>query len=118
MREYRIKVYDDDGKVISRVRYNRDLDLWDGRNFSNGGIGRHKGITKLGDGRYVIIYGNDLIGVEEYGKVVSNEIALQEIMKAQRLDLLNTKKYHSLKDLYNRINKDGEGFIKEWNENG
>ena len=103
-KQYRVNVYtnryDLDGVVIARVRYNQDLDFWNGRNWQNGGMGRHKGITKLKDGRYVIIVGSDWQGERDYAYVVDADEALQEILKAQRLELLDTKKFAELKKLY------------------
>ena len=98
-KQYRVNVYED-GDVIARVRYNSALDYWDGSNWLNGGTGRHKGITKLKDGRYVIIIGSDWQGERDYAYVVDADEALQEILKAQQLDLLNTKKFAELKKLY------------------
>jgi hypothetical protein len=102
-KQYRVNVYEDRynlNEVIARVRYNQNLDYWDGRNWQNGGTGRHKGITKLKDGRYVIIKGTDWQGEKDYAYVVDAEEALQEILKAQRLELLETKKFAELKKLY------------------
>lgn len=102
-KQYRVNVYEDRynlKEVIARVRYNQDLDYWDGRNWQNGGTGRHKGITKLKDGRFVIIKGTDWQGERDYAYVVDAEEALQEILKAQRLELLDTKKFAELKKLY------------------
>ena len=98
-KQYRVNVYED-GDVIARVRYNQNLDYWDGRNWQNGGVGRHKGITKLKDGRYVIIIGTDWQGEKDWAEIISPEQALQEILKAQRLELLDTKKFAELKKLY------------------
>ena len=102
-KQYRVNVYEDRynlKEVVARVRYNQNLDYWDGRNWQNGGVGRHKGITKLKDGRYVIIKGTDWQGERDYAYVVDAEEALQEICKAQRLELLDTKKFAELKKLY------------------
>lgn len=106
-REYRISVYTDqysamnnDGDIVSRVRYNQDLDYWDGHNYVNGGTGMHKGITKLKDGRYVIIIGSQWQGSRDYGYIVSPEEALQEILKSGNGQLLDTKKFRALKALY------------------
>ena len=98
-KQYRVSVYLGD-QVVARVRYNQNLDYWDGRNWQNGGMGRHKGITRLKDGRYVIIIGTDWQGEKDYAYVVDAEEALQEILKAQRLELLGTKKFAELKKLY------------------
>jgi hypothetical protein len=102
-KQYRVNVYEDRynlKEVVARVRYNQNLDYWDGRNWQNGGTGRHKGITKLKDGRYVIIKGTDWQGERDYAYIVDAEEALQEICKAQRLELLDTKKFAELKKLY------------------
>ena len=106
-KQYRVNVYENqhglflNGNVIARVRYNTHLDYWDGRNWQNGGVGRHKGITKLKDGRYVIIIGTDWQGERDYAYVVDADEALQEILKSQNLDLLETKKFKELKKIYN-----------------
>jgi hypothetical protein len=103
--QYRVNVYGSrffghEDEIIARVRYNTILDYWDGSNWKNGGVGRHKGITKLKDGRYVIIIGTDWQGERDYAYVVDADEALQEILKAQQLDLLDTKKFAGLKKLY------------------
>ena len=91
VKQYRVNVYasryevdEVDGDVIARVRYNQNLDYWDGRNWQNGGVGRHKGITKLRDGRYVLIHGTNWQGEKDWAEIISPEQALQEILKAQR----------------------------------
>ena len=102
-REYRINVYESQDlqeAVVARVRYNQDLDYWDGSNNTNGGIGMHKGITKLKDGRYVIIIGSQWQGSKDYAYIVSAEEALQEILKSDNGQLLDTKKFVELKKLY------------------
>ena len=101
--EYRINVYEGEEfreQVIARVRYNQDLDYWDGNNMTNGGTGMHKGITKLKDGRYVIIIGSQWQGSKDYAYVVSPEEALQEILKSGNSQLLDTKKFRELKELH------------------
>jgi len=101
MGEYRINVYEDDyrEKVVARVRYNKNLDSWDGHEY-NSGKGLHKGITKLRDGRYVIIHGSQWQGSVDYGTIVSAEEALQEILKSGNSELLKTKKFKGLNELY------------------
>ena len=105
MSDRRVNVYlseyqTDTQDIVARVRYNAELDFWDGRNWSNGGTGYHKGITKLRDGRYVIIIGTQWQGQKDWAYVVAESEALQEILNAQRLDLLKTKKFASLGKLY------------------
>lgn len=100
--EYRVNVYlsEEDSDVISRVRYNANLDYWDGRNHSNGGTGKHKGLTKLKDGTYVLIHGTNWQGEKDYAITVSDEEALNEILKSGNIELLKMKKFKTLKDLY------------------
>jgi len=101
-KEYRVNVYADEfmEEVIARVRYNQNLDFWDGRNWQNGGMGRHKGITKLKDGRYVLIHGTQWQGEKDWAEIISPEQALQEILKSGNTELLETKKFTELKKMY------------------
>lgn len=98
-KEYRVNVYDGE-KIVARVRYNACLDYWDGRNWTSGGLGRHLGVTKLKDGRYVLIHGTDWQGEKDYAEIVSPEEALQAILKTGHAELLETKKFRDLKKLY------------------
>lgn len=100
-KEYRINVYDNEcqDEVVARVRYNQDLDYWDGRNWTNGGTGRHLGITKLKDGRYVLIHGTQWQGEKDYGLLCSADDALQAILKSGNIELLDTKKFKALKEM-------------------
>ena len=101
--ERRVNVYDGEEyreKVIARVRYTDNLDYWDGNNFTNGGTGMHKGLTKLRDGSYVIIIGTQWQGSRDYAYVVTPEEALQEILKSENEQLLDTKKFADLKKLH------------------
>ena len=101
-KEYRVNVYEDEflKEVVARVRYNQNLDFWDGRNFTCGSTGRHKGLTKLKDGRYVLIHGTDWQGEKDWAEIISSEQALQEILKSGNTELLSTKKFAELKKLY------------------
>ena len=98
-KEYRVNVYEDE-EVIGRVRYNANLDYWNGSNWTNGSTGRHMGLTKLQDGRYVLIHGTQWQGEKDSAEIVSADEALQEIMRTQSLRLLDTKKFRGLKKLY------------------
>ena len=102
-RRCRVNVYDGNNNIIARVRYNQNLDFWDGRNWQNGGPCRHKGITKLKDGRYVIIIGTDWQGERDHAYVVNAHEALQEILKSGNIELLETKKFAELKKLYQEL---------------
>ena len=100
-KQYLINVLsEDDLQVIARVQYNNNLDYWDGRNFQNGGLGLHKGLTKLKDGRYVIIKTSQWEGYKDKAYVISPHMALQEILKSYNHYLLDFKKFKELKDLY------------------
>ena len=100
-KEYRVNVYADEfmEEVIARVRYNQNLDFWDGRNFTCGSTGRHKGLTKLKDGRYVLIHGTQWQDEKDYAVTVAPMTALQEILKSGNVELLETKKFKDLKKL-------------------
>lgn len=100
-----INVYNDEyrDEVVARVKYNDNLDHWDGQNWTNGGVGRHLGITKLKDGSYVLIYGTQWQGQEDYGLVVSKEEALKAILKSGNNELLDNNKYKELKELADKI---------------
>lgn len=99
-KEYRVNVVDEDGQVVARVRYNANLDYWNGRDWENGGTGRHKGLTKLKDGRYVLIHGTQWTDEHDWAEVISPEQAVQEILKSGNVDLFNTKKFKELNELY------------------
>lgn len=112
-KDYRVNVYADEMDreyVVARVRYNAALDQWDGRNWTNGGVGMHKGITKLKDGRYVIIVGTQWQGQKDYGYVVSDNEALQEILKSGNSELLDTKKYSDLKRLLDKMETEDDSY--------
>jgi hypothetical protein len=94
----KVNVYEN-GDVIARVAYNNKLDWWDGHNMTNGGIGMHKGITRLKDGTYVIIIGSQWEGSEDYAYTVSDSEALQEILRSGNTELLEQKKFADLKEL-------------------
>ena len=83
-----VNVYEN-GKIIADVDYNNNLDVWNGQNWQSGGTGKHKGLTRLEDGRFVLIHGSDWQGVEDYAEVITPEEALQEILKSRDLDLLD-----------------------------
>lgn len=87
----KVNVYDEGDNIVARVNYNQNLDYWDGSNWQNGGVGRHLGLTKLKDGRFVLIHGTQWEGERDYGEIISAERALQEVLEAGNDELL--KKY-------------------------
>jgi len=86
--EIRVPVYDEEGKVIARVAYNKKLDFWDGHNWTCGSTGRHLGYTRLKSGKYVLIHGTQWQGERNHAEVVSPERLVQEAARAGRLDEL------------------------------
>lgn len=101
----KINVYANDSfeSVIARVEYNQKLDRWNGSNWQNGGVGLHRGITKLRDGRYVLIYGTDHQGHRDYGVVVSKEEMAKEIIESENLDLLKSKRFQDLASIVDAL---------------
>ena len=116
MSEYRVNVFDNErgeGLVIGRVRYNSILDYWDGRNWTNGGLGIHKGLTKLRDGSFVIIIGSQWEGVKDFAYTVSPKEALNEILISGNADLLDLSKFKKLKELYELLENEYEDLDEE-----
>ena len=81
-----IAVYEE-SEIIAEVEYNNNLDFWDGRNYTCGSTGRHKGLTRLVDGRYVLIHGTQWQGEKDSAHVISEEQACQEILRSGNTDL-------------------------------
>ena len=109
--EFRVPVYknvDWQEEVIARVRYNQNLDFWDGHNMTNGGTGSHLGLTKLKDGRYVLIHGTDWQGQRSYGEIVSKKEAFQAILNSGNTDLLKGKKFEELNELLKEMPQEEE----------
>jgi len=99
VKEYRVSVLDGEHKVIARVRYNQILDYWNGDNWINGGVGMHKGLTKLKTGEYVLIIGTQWQGSKDYAEIITADQAVKEILRSQNIYLLKTKKFKELKAL-------------------
>ena len=84
---YRVPVRSE-GKFVARVRYNTNLDVWDGRNRTSGGVGRHAGIARLRNGSFVLIHGTDWQGERDSAEIISDDEALQAILQADNDVLL------------------------------
>lgn len=84
-----VNVYNENNEVIADVDYNNKLDTWNGSNFQSGGAGQHKGLTRLENGKFVLIHGSDWQGVQDYGEIISRAEALQEILNSRDMDLLD-----------------------------
>jgi hypothetical protein len=83
-----IPVIDEYGEIVGEVRYNNDLDFWDGHNFTCGATGRHKGLAKLGD-NFVLIYGTQWQGERDTAELISHRRAVQEILKSGNTGLFD-----------------------------
>jgi len=77
-----VNVFNDRNEVIGQVEYNSNLDFYDGRNYTCGSTGRHKGLAQLEDGRYVLIYGTQWQNERDHAVVITPEEAVQEILKS------------------------------------
>jgi hypothetical protein len=84
-----VKVYDESREIIADVDYNNNLDVWNGSNWQSGGTGKHKGLTRLEDGRFVLIYGTDWQGESNHAVIIDSDQALQEVIESGDLDLLD-----------------------------
>lgn len=111
---YKVNVTNDDGDVIARVLYTSNLDYWDGHNWTNGGVGYHKGITKLKDGRYVLICGTQWEGSRDTATVVSPKEALNEIFHSGNVELLEDPRFSDLKALADEtLSEEDEGHLEQ-----
>jgi hypothetical protein len=108
MIEYRVNVLDLEGDVVGRVRYNQNLDYWDGRNWTCGSTGRHEGITKLKDGQYVIIHGTQWQGERDTAEIITPEEALNKILKSGNSDLLKLTKFQGLNGIFTEMDSSEE----------
>lgn len=95
-----VTVYDENSRVIAMVEANNNLDWWDGSNWTCGSTGRHKGLTRLSDGRYVLIHTTQWQGERDYAEIISEKQALQEILEADAVELLEEPKFAELKKLW------------------
>lgn len=100
-----VNVYDN-GELIATVKYNSNLDVWNGSNFQNGGTGLHLGLTRLEDGRCVLIHGSDWQGDTDWAELISDKRAYELIMEYDASML----EWDKFKDL----NKFEETLVKEW----
>jgi hypothetical protein len=71
--------------------------MWNGRDWCRG-QGLHLGISRLKNGKFVLIHGSQWEGSKDYAEVISDSEALQEIMDADP-DILEEPKFSDLKKL-------------------
>ncbi len=90
-----------DEKVIGQVDYNDNLDHWDGNNHTCGSTGRHKGLTVLQSGQYVLIHGSQWEGEQNSAEVITAEQALREILVSGNEELFQD--FPELEELKEKI---------------
>lgn len=96
-------------RIIGRVAANTNLDYWDGSNLCHGGLGRHLGLTVRKNGDLVLIHTSQWQGARDYAEVVDEEEAMQAILRADAIHLLDEPRFKRLKDLYDaKYVDDGE----------
>ena len=105
----KVNVYTENGGIIARVEFNTNLDYWDGSNWTCGSTGRHLGLTKLKDGRYVLIHGTEWQGEENTAEVVSAEDALQAVLSSGNDELLDQSRFAKLRALYEAMEQEDDG---------
>ena len=91
-----VNVYNDNGDLIATVKYNSNLDNWNGSNWQNGGTGHHLGIPKLSDGTFVLIHGSDWQGDRDWAETIPPKKAYELIMKYDE-SMLEWKAFKELK---------------------
>ena len=96
----RVPVYDSDNRLVAHVKYNQNLDFWDGNNYTSGSAGRHLGIAVLKGDRYVLIHGTQWQGERNLAEIVSAEDALDAIVRTNSCEILNSPRFAALKKLY------------------
>jgi len=84
-----VAVTDDTGDIVAEVDYTDNLDYWDGRNHTCGSTGRHKGLTQLPDGRFVLVHGSDWQGERNTAEFITAARAVQEILRSGNTDLFD-----------------------------
>ncbi len=92
-----VNVFDENGDIVARVKYSSNLDFWDGHNMTCGSTGLHKGLTRLKDGRFVLIHGTQQQEQKDHAEIITPEEALREILSSGSTELLD--KYPELKKL-------------------
>ena len=82
---------------MSRVNRTTNLDFWDGRGWTSGSAGHHMGMP-LKDGRYVLIL-LQWQGERDSAEIVSDEEALEAILRTGHEELLDEPRFHRLREL-------------------
>lgn len=105
-----VNVYNTNNDVIAKVEYNNNLDVWNGSNWQNGGTGLHLGITRLDDGRFVLIHGTDWQGRQDHAEIITDKKAFQYIMKYDE-ELLNESEFKELTRFKEEMPKEASNMI-------
>ena len=84
-----VSVFDESSEIIGEVGYNDNLDFWDGSNNTCGSTGRHKGLTVLENGQFVLIHGTQWQGEKNSAEIVSPEQAVREILSSGNTELFD-----------------------------
>ena len=103
-----IVVYDRQGEVVATVSGNTNLDFWDGHNMTCGSTGRHKGITRLRNGEYVLIHTTQWQGERSQAEIITPRQALNEILRSGNVGLLEEKRFRELSELYDKLPREME----------
>jgi hypothetical protein len=92
-----VKLYKNE-EVIGDVDANTKLDYWDGRNYSNGGTGRHLGFGQTKNGEFYLIHKTQWQGEQNYAEIVSPDRIVKEAIKSNNINEL--EEYPELLSLY------------------
>lgn len=80
-----------DRKAVGMVKLNTILDTFNEECWSYGGVGSHLGLTKLRMAinglSYVLIYSSDWAETENYGALVTENVAKQAVLRTGNKDL-------------------------------
>ena len=108
MSDQRVNVINESGAIVGRVRYNDNLDYWNGSNFTCGATGRHRGLTMLKDGSYVLINGTQWQGEQDRAEIITEDEAVEYVLKSGNTQLLDLPKFKGLKLLADQLNNEEE----------
>jgi hypothetical protein len=105
----RFCIYDGTEMIVVAL-INNNLDFFNGQHNCNPERGKHKTLVPLKDGRFAIIYIDD-IELKKMSRIVTNEEALREIIRAKKTKLLTLKKYATLCKLYDENPNYWDSFV-------
>jgi len=97
--EDKVAVYEN-GKILAIVEINRNLD---GDAGNSGFDGIHLGLTRLNDGRYVLISSSQWEGDEQSAEVITSDKAFDYICQTGNYYLLNDPKFADLKPMLEEL---------------